>query len=62
MFVKLSSDYYETTCIVWLTISKLIITWNHIKVNPLSVYSFNHTLGTKNSVILYETLKYLLES
>ena len=62
MLMNLCSNYNKTSCVIRLTISKLIITWNHIKVYPLAVYAFNHTLCTKNSVILYEALEYLLDS
>ena len=50
MFMNTCSDYHNSSGIVWLSFTNLILTWNHIKINPCSVHTFNHTFGTKNIV------------
>ena len=57
MLVDICSDNNNTSCIVRLAVTNLILTRNHIEIDPASVNALNHTLGTKDIVRLYEAFQ-----
>ena len=61
MLMDLGADYYNTSGVIRLTLTDLILTRNHIKINPASVRALNHTLRTKDIVRIYEALKDFLD-
>ena len=44
MLVDICSDNNDTSCIVRLAITNLVLARNHIKVNPLAVCALYHAL------------------
>ena len=57
MLMDFGTNYYNTSGIIRLAFTNLILTRNHIEIDPASVNALNHTLGTKDIVRLYEAFQ-----
>ena len=52
MFLDISSDDTESSCVIWLTVTKFVLTRYHIKVDPGTVLVLYHSLCTKDHAVI----------
>ena len=61
MLVDICTDDTETSGIIRLTVTQLILARNHIKVQPGTIGTLHHTFGAEDIVRIDKLLKYFLK-
>ena len=59
--MNLRSDYHDTSGVIRLTLTDLILARNHIKVQPGTIGTLHHAFGAEDIVRIDKLLKYLLK-
>ena len=59
--MNLRSDYHDTSGVIRLTLTDLILARNHIKVQPGTIGTLHHTFGAEDIVRIDKLLKYFLK-
>ena len=59
--MNLRSDYHDTSGVIRLALTDLILARNHIKVQPGAIGTLHHTFGAEDIVRIDKLLKYFLK-
>ena len=59
--MNLRSDYHDTSGVIRLTLTDLILARNHIKVQPGTIGTLHHPFGAEDIVRIDKLLKYFLK-
>ena len=59
--MNLRSDYHDTSGVILLTLTDLILARNHIKVQPGTIGTLHHPFGAEDIVRIDKLLKYFLK-